>query len=103
VLHARAGEVSANMEAPILHLCIFFVCEIAVMHAYECVSGNKSGACSRTWIAKMPACILIIIAIIAIIAIILLSIIQLIAIKCKKWTLISIIAIIDAYVQQFQL
>ncbi len=69
------------------------------MHAFECVSGNKSGACNWTWIAKRPVCILIIIAIIVIIEIITLSIIQSIAIKYKKWALISIIAIIDAYVQ----
>jgi hypothetical protein len=76
-----------------------FLCTIAVMHAYECVSGNKSGACRRTWIPKRLASILIIIAIIVIIEVILLSIIHLIASKCKKWTLISIIAIIDAHVQ----
>ncbi len=75
VLHGRAGDVSAKMEARLYCICAYFLCAIAVMHAYECVSGNKSGACSRTWIAKRPACILIIIAIIGIIEIILLSII----------------------------
>ncbi len=72
------------MEARLYCICAFFVWEIAVMQAYECISGNKSGACSRTWIAKRPECILIIIAIIAIIEIILLSTIHLIAIKCKN-------------------
>ncbi len=76
VLHARSGEVSAKMKAH-LH-CInasvhIFLCSVAVMLAYECVSGNKTGACSRTWITKRPACILIIIAIIVIIEIFLLS------------------------------
>jgi hypothetical protein len=43
--------------------------------------------------------ILIFVAIFVIIEIIILQIIPLIAIKCKKWTLISIIEKIDAYVK----
>jgi hypothetical protein len=93
------GRCQAKCKRAYIASVHIFVCAIAAMHAYECVSGNKSGACSRTWIAERPACILIIVAIIVIIEIITSSIIQLIAIKCKKWILISIIAIIDAYVQ----
>jgi hypothetical protein len=73
VLHARAGEVSAKMEARLRCICAYCFSAIEVMHAYECAWGNKC-ACSRTWITKRQACNLIIITILDIIIII-----------CRPW------------------
>ena len=80
VLHARAGEVSAKMQVRQHSICADFFSPIAVMHPYECISGNKSRACSLAWIAKRPSFNLRIIVIIAIIVLIVLSVSRLIAI-----------------------
>ena len=52
------------MEVRLQSTCADFFSPIAVMHAYEFVSGKKSSACSRTWIAQRLACNQNIIAII---------------------------------------
>ena len=80
VLHARVGDVSGKMEVCQHSICADFLSPIAVIHAYECISGNKSRACSLTWIAKRPSFNLKLIVIIAIIVLIVLSITRLIAI-----------------------
>ena len=80
MLHALAGEVSAKMEVHLPSICADFLSPIAVMHAYECISGNKSRECSLAWIAKRQLLNIKIIAIIAITVLIHLSITRLIAI-----------------------
>ena len=37
-------------------ICADVFSPIAVMHLYECISGNKSRACSLAWIAKRQSC-----------------------------------------------
>ena len=59
-----------------------FLCQIAVMHPYECISGNKSRACSLAWMmdpgkAEVQPTIIVIIVIIVLIV---LSVSRLIAI-----------------------
>jgi hypothetical protein len=73
-------RIQMKMEARLHCICACFFSAIEVMHAYECARGNKSCACSRTWITKRQA-YLIIITIIDIIVIIVLSLLQLITIK----------------------
>ena len=80
VLHTLAREVSAKMEVHLHSICADILSPIAVMHAYECISGNKFRACRLAWIAKRPSFNLKIIVIIAIIVLIVLSISRLIAI-----------------------
>ena len=47
-LHARVGEVSAELEARLYCICADFMSAIAEMYTYECIACNKSSSCSLT-------------------------------------------------------